>query len=313
MLRKIFKSKAFKFGISIILIYFAFRKVDMVLILRQLSGINLVYLMFWLFISIISTVLLSYRWSLLLIKKPKISDIVVFAKSIWSASFYGLFVPTSAAGDLFKWIIIDEKYPKIPKAKLGASILLDRFIGMSMLVLFGFVSQFFATSLGLTVPFLVRIAIGVVLAGCLVFYGLVFFGKGDLLFQIKIFAKLKNIGELVDKKNIPQILKCLAVSLISDFLWIWQMWAIGNYFGTNISFVEILIYLPVISTILILPISIAGFGAREQLYLYFFVSQGSSPESVLLMSTISGILGILNSLIGGLVALTPEYKKVNSV
>ncbi len=309
MLRNIFKSKIFKLIISIVLIYFAFRKVDIVLILRQLSGINILYLLFWLLISIVSTILLAYRWGLLLIEKPKIRDIVIFSKSIWSASFYGLFVPTAAAGDLFKWIIIDEKYPKIPKTKLGASILLDRFIGMSMLVLFGFVSQFFASSLGIKVPLLVKLIIGAVLGGCLFFYGLVFLGKGDTLFKFRIFQKLKNISELVDKKNIPQILKCLVVSLVSDFLWIWQMWTIGNYFGTNITFVEILIYLPVISTILILPISIAGFGAREQLYLYFFVSQGASPESVLLMSTISGVLGIINSLIGGLVTLTPEYKR----
>lgn len=309
MLRKILKSKWLKFGITVVLIYFAFRKVDVVSILRQLSKINIFYLMFWLLISFVSTILLAYRWSLLLIKKPKFGDVVVFAKSTLSAAFFGLFVPTSAASDVFKWIIIDDKYPDIPKSKLGASILLDRFVGMSMLVFFGFISQFFASGLGVAIPILIKWILWFSFIGCLLFYGLVLIGKADLLFKNKWLKKVKDIGELVDTGNAIQIIKCLGVSTISDFLWIWQMWTISNYFGANLTFIEILIFLPVISTILILPISIAGFGAREQLYLYFFVSQATSHESILLTSTFSGIMGILISLCGGLITLTPEYRK----
>ena len=311
--QKIIKSKWLKFGVTIVLIYFAFKKVDIVSIIRQLSRINVLMLVFWLFISFVSTILLAYRWSFLLIKTPKISDILIFSKSIWSASFYGLFVPTSVAGDIFKWIIIDDKYPDISKSKLGASILLDRLVGMSMLVFFGFISQFFASSMGIKIPILIRLAFWIVFVGCSFFYGLIFTGKGVLLFNNKWLKKVKIIGELVNVENSKQILKCFGVSLISDFFWIWQMWMISSYFGANLSFVQILIFLPVISTILILPISIAGFGAREQLYLYFFVSQVTSPESILLVSTMSGIIGILNSLWGGLISLTPEYRRKTAV
>lgn len=309
MLRKIIKSKLVKFGVTGVLIYFAFRKVDIVSILKQLSGVNILSLIMWVSISVVSTILLACRWSLLLIKKPKIRDALVFVKSIWSASFYGLFIPTSAAGDVFKWIIIDDKYPNIKKSKLAASILLDRFIGMSMLVLFGFVSQFFAIKMGMVIPITIRLAFWIVFGGCLLFYGLIFMGKGDLLFRYKYLKKIKNVGELINKDNSKQIVKCFGVSLVSDFLWIWQMWLISNYFGANLSFIQILIFLPVISTILILPISVAGFGAREQLFLYFFVSKTTSSESILLTSTILGVIGILSALWGGLVALTPEYKK----
>lgn len=309
MLRKILKSKWLKLAVTIVLIYFAFKKVDMISVFNKLSEINIYFLIFILLISISASFITSYRWSLLLIKKPKFSDVLVFAKSTWSASFYGLFMPTSAAGDVFKWIIIDEKYPDIPKSKLGASILLDRFMGMSILVFFGFVSQFFATRLGVTIPSVIRLIFLVAFVGCLLFYGLVFVGKADFLFKNKWLTKIKDIGELVNIENSKQILKSLAVSLVSDCMWVWQMWLISQYFGSNLSFLKILIFLPVISTILILPISIAGFGAREQLYLYFFVNQATSPESIFLTSTFAGIVGILISLWGGLITLTPEFKK----
>lgn len=309
MFKKIIKSKWIKLSVSLVLIYFAFKKVDISSILRQLSTINLSSLLFWMGISIISLIIIAYRWSLLLIKSPKISDVIVFTKSIWSAGFYGLFLPTSAAGDLFKWIIIDDKYPHIPKSKLAASIFLDRFVGMSMLVTFGFVSQFFSKSIGVEIPGLIRLGLWVVFGGCLLVYGLIFTGKTGLLLNHKWFEKIRSVGELVNKENFIQILKCLGVSMFSDFLWILQTWMISQYFGSNLSFVEILIYLPLISTILILPISIAGFGAREQLYLYFFSRPGTSPESILLTSTILGVIGVVMSLFGGLIALTPEYRK----
>lgn len=309
MLRKLLKSKWLKFGVTIILIYLAFRRVDIDSIWQQLRGITLLPLTIWVLITVFSTILLAYRWSLLLIKKPKFSDVTTFSKSIWSAAFYGLFVPTSAAGDVFKWIIIDEKYPEIPKSKLAASILLDRFVGMTMLVFFGFVSQFFASSLGVEVPSYIRLVFLIVFTGCIVFYTLVFTGKADLLFKHKWLSKIKDISELVNKENSKQIIKGLGISIISDFFWVWQTWMISQYFGSNLSFVEILIFMPVIATILILPISIAGFGAREQLYLFFFTRSFNTPESILLTSALSGIMGILNSLLGGLISLSPEYRR----
>lgn len=299
--------------ITLVLFYFAFRKVDIKSILQQLVGINIFFVILLICISILATLVTAYRWSLLILKKPKISDVLVFAKSAWSSSFYGLFVPTSAAGDIFKWIIIDDKYPEIPKSKLGGSILLDRFVGMSVLVSFGFVSQFIASSLGVKIPLLIRFGLGLVFGGCLLVYGLIFFGKIDLLLKHKWLKKIESIGQLINKENSIQLIKCLGISVVSDFLWIWQTWMISQYFGANISFVEILIYMPIISTILILPISIAGFGAREQLYLYFLSSSLNTPESILLMSTMSGIIGIFMSLWGGLISLTPEYRKVKKI
>jgi hypothetical protein len=61
--------------------------------------------------------------------------------------------------------------------------------------------------------------------------------------------------------------------------------------------------MPIISLILVLPISWAGFGARENLFLIFFGQLGYPTEKLLLVSTFGGIMGILNALIGGLVLL----------
>jgi hypothetical protein len=144
MLKKILASKLFRLLLSSILIYFAFKKVDLLSLWRQVKGISWYFILVNILLSSISVFLISFRWSLLLIKKPRLSDVLVFAKSSFISSFYGLFFNTSVAGDFFKWMIIERKYPELPKSKLFGSVFLDRFIGLSMFVFLGTVMIFLA-------------------------------------------------------------------------------------------------------------------------------------------------------------------------
>jgi len=311
MFKKILNSKLLKVLISVILIYFAFRKVDVLNLLEQLVGIKVWFLITNIVVSFMLVTLISFRWSLLLIKKPKWKDVLVFTKSSFAASFYGLFFPTAVAGDVLKWVIIDEKYPAISKTKLLGSIILDRFIGMSMFMFIGLVMIFIATKKGIQLPPLIILVFVSLFVGCLIFYIAITFFKVEKLFKFKFFKRFENIGELIKKENLGQIRKAILTSMVSEFFWVLQMWFASWYFGANLSVFSIFVFMPIISMILILPISIAGFGAREQLYLFFFASAGSSTESLLLTSTFLGILGIINSLFGGLITLTPDFKKID--
>jgi hypothetical protein len=80
-------------------------------------------------------------------------------------------------------------------------------------------------------------------------------------------------------------------------------WFYSLIFGVGISIVQVYLFVPIISLILVLPISVAGFGARENLFLYFFSQLGFADEKILLVSTFGGIIGILNALVGGLLLL----------
>jgi len=248
---------------------------------------------------------------MLLIKKPKWKDIKVFNKSSLVGSFYSLFFPTSVAGDLLKWMIVDEKYPELSKSRLLGSVILDRFIGMSIFVFVGFMMLLFGEIDKTLIPFWIWLVFIGLFLGCLVFYaGVCFFDLSkSKLWQIKFLKKFKDMAELINKENRKQIFKAIGISLMSEILWICQMWFISWYFGTGLTIVSIFIFVPIIAMILSLPISFAGFGAREQLYVLFFGVLATSTESILLTSAYSGILGIIVALIGGLVSLNPDFKK----
>ncbi len=311
MVKKIFTSRIFRILVSLVLIYFAFKKVDLRSLWQQLQQIKLWFILVNILLSLLATTLVSFRWSLLLTKKPKLKDIIIFTKSSLVSGFYGLFFNTSVAGDLFKWMIIDEKYPDIPKSKILASVFLDRFIGLSMFVFVGTGMVFLVGVDKGFIPLWIKLAFLALFTVCLIFYLLLFSGRlaSLKLWNFRLVKKIKSVAELVSKDNKIQILKSLLLCFVSEFFWIIQIWFISWYFGAGLSIWSVFIFLPIMSMILALPISFAGFGAREQLYLIFFTGLATSTESLLLTSTFSGILGIIVALLSGLLSLTPDFRK----
>ncbi|MBI4200852.1 MAG: flippase-like domain-containing protein, partial [Chloroflexi bacterium] len=78
-----------------------------------------------------------------------------------------------------------------------------------------------------------------------------------------------------------------------------------NYFiflalGLNVPFVYCLLFIPIISAIQLLPISISGFGVREGAYVYFFGGVGLSSVEAIASSLVFWALVALVSLAGGL-------------
>jgi len=300
MFKKIINSKLLKFVFSIVLIYFAFKKVDVVKLVDEIKNVPFWFVLVNIGLSFFVVGLTATRWSLLLFPKLKIKTILTFTRASFLAAFYSLVFPTAIAGDVLKWLVIDSKYPGTPKTKVLGSVVLDRFIGFSMFMFLGIISAIVGRKVGLIIPDYIFYLLMVLTVICIFTYVIIyFFDVSKLLPKIKILKKLDDAFELLRGKNKGQIFKCLLIAAMSESFWILQMWFVSWKFGTNIGILPIFVFIPIISMILILPISIGGFGAREQLYLFFFSQVSNSNESILLMSTFLGIMGIINSLFGG--------------
>ena len=108
--------------------------------------------------------------------------------------------------------------------------------------------------------------------------------------------------------NKKRLLSGLLVSLLGQPLWIGNVWLISYVLKAGMSLISIFVFVPAINLILTLPISVGGFGARENLFIYFFSQTGISTEKILLVSTYVGIIGIINAIIGGLIVLFSSLK-----
>ncbi len=307
MLKKIFKSKLLKFLFSAVLIYFAFKKVDVGSLFNEIKKVPLWFVAVNIIISFFSMMLISFRWSLLLFPKFKIKTVLTFTRASFLAAFYSLFFPTAIAGDILKWMVIDRNYPQIPKTKVLGSVVLDRFIGFSIFMFLGLISAMVGKNKGLVIPDYVFYMLVILTIVCFIIYVIIyFFDVSKLLPKITFLHKLDDAFDLLKNRNKGQIVKSIFISILSETFWILQMWFVGWKFGANLGILAVFVFIPIISMILILPISIGGFGAREQLYLFFFSQVGSSNESILLMSTFLGILGVINSLFGGFLSFLDQ-------
>ena len=303
-MKKILNFKILQFLFSGLLIYWAFRKVDVGGLLQEMSRVEWWWVVVLLGYMAISVLIGGWRWAILVLGKPKLRQILDFAKAAYAGAFFALFFPTALGGDLVKWTTLIKKYPEVSKMKLASSALIDRIVGFSAFVTMAISSLLLGKILKYNFPaYLMWLFLG--LGGVtIIFYVIVFrvdFEK--LLAKYQFLNKMVEVMDILKKSHQDRILRCYGISLVAQLFWLFQVWLVSQALGVMMNFMDILIFMPVISLILTLPISWAGFGMRENLFAYFFSTVGYQPEQMLLVSTFLGTLGVLNALLGGLLLI----------
>lgn len=304
ILKKILGSKIFQISFSAILIYVAFRKVNIVGLLAEYKQVSWWMIVLLLLYMAFSMFFGGLRWAVLVLDKIRLSDVIAFTRATYSGSFYSLFFPSAFAGDLLKWTSLLKKYPDISKVKLAGTAIIDRVIGFSAFCLMALIALIVGKFSGYNFDSWLWILFGALSFGMLVFYLLVFALDLEKIFgKYQIFKKIFEIIDLFKKSNKKRIWICFVISAMAEPVWLLMTWFSSLIFGVGISLMQVFIYMPIISLILVLPISWAGFGARENLFLLFFGQLGFPTEKLLLVSTFNGVIGILSALLGGLVLL----------
>lgn len=309
-LKSIFGSKIFQLSFSAILIFVAFRKVDVTKLFDEVSQAPWWVVVLLLIYMALSMIIGGLRWAVLVLEKVKFSDVLAFTRATYAGAFYSLFFPTSIGGDLLKWTALLKKYPEISKIKLAGTALIDRVIGFSAFSVAALIALVTGKLLKYQFPnvlFWLFLGINITL---IIFYILVFSLDFEKILESfknpklsKILKRLIEVVDLLENSNKKRILTCFFISLVAEPVWMMMTWFSSLTFKANIKLLEVFIFMPVIALILVLPISWAGFGARENLFLVFFGQLGIPVEKLLLVSAFGGILGILNALLGGLILL----------
>jgi hypothetical protein len=294
----------FKLVFSALLIYFAFLKVDTSALIKDLIKIPL-WLVIWNIVYAFGTFLLiNYRWSSVLLKKPTFRDVLFFTKCTYMGSFYGLFFPSLVAVDMVKWLPLMKRYKDMGKLKIAGSVLIDRVIGASSFFPVALAAAIMAKFLKYDFPNYLFYVFGIGSVAVFAFYLMIYFFNFEKYFgRIKYVNKLIRVMDLLKNENKRLLVKLFLYSILIQFLGVLPVWFNARFLGVPFPIVAVYVFMPIISLILLLPISVAGFGAREQLFLFFFSQLGIGPEKILLVSTFSGIITVISSLLGGLTTL----------
>jgi uncharacterized protein (TIRG00374 family) len=219
-------------------------------------------------------------------------------------SFYSLVLPTGVGGDVVRMFELSQDSHKTASAI--SSVLVDRFLGLFVL----FAMALLALAVGgyELVPSEVRIAIAVIVIGCVVGVTLVLqrtwlegwgrrLGVGQLLGRIKI---LQQLYESLHLYGSAAMLRATAASVIFNLMLIMTNYLLGLAVGIYLPIWYYFLFVPVISASLMIP-SIGGLGVREAAYVVLFGQVGVDPDQALALALAYLATLILAGLIGAIV------------
>lgn len=300
---------ALKILVSGALILVVYRKMEFAPLAEKLGGANPWHLLFAFLFLFLNTLISSVKWRILL----KADGL---GQSLWSlfsshliGSFLSLFLPSTIGGDAYRVADIGGKTSK--HARTFASVLADRMTGFMALAVYGTVSAFFVRDRiqnwdgrFLLIPVLCLCALAALAA--------------VLLYPKMVLAVLSAIpGRLPEKakglvleissamrvyfSDKAALLKAIALSFLFQLDIILFIWAVTASLGLGIPFFAFFVFVPFITFLEMMPISVFGLGFRDMGYRLFLgaVAVSGVEESTAAVTLLYMALTVLYLSLGG--------------
>jgi uncharacterized protein (TIRG00374 family) len=316
---RIARTRYFRISVSGALIVFLLLRMDLGRTAEVLTSVRPDYFILALFTFAASLVLGSVQWRRLLL----VQDISIsFGKAVsfyYVGAFFNVILPSNIGGDVVRVYDVYKESGKSNEAI--AATVTDRMLGLVALGLLampsglyiafsrgtlGFESGFGVTSIFIVVAFVML----------LVFAFLVLMnrelaqGVARLLRPFFIGGtrgRARSIYESFHlyRSNVTDILGALGIAIVVQMLRVLVHYEVSLALGLDIPIIYFFLFIPVIAIFIALPISIGGLGIREGLGVVLFcgVVHGLTKEQAFSMELLAGIVGVLVSLIGGVVYL----------
>ncbi|MFQ5576736.1 MAG: lysylphosphatidylglycerol synthase transmembrane domain-containing protein [Anaerolineae bacterium] len=295
-----------KIIVSAGLIALILRSIDLRELGRVLARANLGWLAAALAFSFGGVAARAKRWHILLDALRVRVPFTELLQIYFIGFLFNNLLPSGLGGDAIRMMELNRHSERAGDAV--SSVLVDRMLGV-----FGSLSLALAA-----LAFRWRaVPAQIAVLSILLFAGLT--GVGLALINQSLYHALRRIplirrltgirfaGELFrsfQTYNLPTLGRSYTFSLLLSLCLIGMNMSIGRALGASISAVHFLVFVPLASLVLILPISFAGLGVREGAYVYLFGQVGVPQEVALGLSLLVYVLGnAMPGLLGGVVYL----------
>jgi len=251
----------------------------------------------------------TLRWHRLLLAEGIRLPLVRLVLVYFQGAFFNLFLPSLIGGDIFRGYAV-YRLTRGRDAAV-ASILVDRLSGFAALMAIALVAL--AAAYGEVRD---PVVAGMILLVAALFGGLILVVQNRRLAGLAAAlmralrlgrhqAKLQGMVESLQRYRGHRgaLAQALALSLLLQALIIVTYWAIGEGLALGVPLTYFFLYVPLITVLAMLPVSLAGLGMREGGAVFFFGKVGVDPATALGMSLIWFSLTVAVSSLGGLALL----------
>jgi glycosyltransferase 2 family protein len=290
-----------KIGVSASLLIYLFTKVGGMEVVRNFVLISPVSFVAASLLYILTSYISSLRWRLFL---PYPLGMRWIFSTYMIGAFFNVCLPSTIGGDAVKAFYMNKElkdrrqeqqyndnldYPAISVA----SVFMDRYVGLAALLSVGMVAtmagyQMLAESPVLWITPLIFIV----------------FIIGSILFiRFRLGSRIRFIMNMYDyftpyieRRHV--IARALLYSVALQVIVVLSVYILARGMSIDISFLQLLVFVPLISLISLIPISISGFGLREGAYVFLLATAGVRPDMAMTLSIVHFLSVAIASLLG---------------
>jgi len=302
-LQKVF-SFFLRFGLSVILILFLFRKFDLHQVLTIIRNADMHFLALAIFYFTTCNILLLLRWAIIIRALDMHIPFSHVTLSFFIGLFFNLFLPSSAGGDVARSVNLFSRTQH--KARAVTSVVIDRLSGFISLILICGVSLILGYKYvnDSTVYLVMAVFLFILAAMILVLFSRRVFTKFSRIFARAphIVRQLMNLNEafIMFRNRYGAIVISIFISITSQMLFFLMSYYIVRSFHAKVGLIYFLIFMPIISFLTSLPISLGGLGVRDASSIYFFSKIGLGSSTALGLSLMNFVFLVAIGLIGGI-------------
>lgn len=304
MIRHLARSSVLRLLLTAAILAYLLGRIDLGEAVRALLGVRLSLLAAVLLLVAVDRAVMVTRWLVLL----RASHTAVSVKSAtWIylvSSFVGSFLPAGVGGDAARAYTLARRTAQGSEAV--ASVAVDRMAGMLSIVVLGVAGLLLWTDpLGDDVRRTAVLLAGVVTGGILIAV------RADSLLRLLIPSGLRQVGaidrlvRLADAtaryRTRPVALAVvLALSFAVQLLRILQAYLLGLGLGLTVGFGYYLVFMPIGLLMLLLPVSVSGFGLPQGVIVWLLRPMGVPDAQSFALSTLIVVTGLAGNLPGAL-------------
>ena len=291
------------------LLFLLYRKIPLDAMRGVLASVNYWYLVPIGVLMFVNTVLSAQKWGFLLKSDGVYIPLSTLTVTYLIGSFYNLFLPSSIGGDSYR--IYDIAQKSSDGVRSAASVFADRFSGFLALVILGLLSSVpvalkFHNPLFFLGPFSILLLLLALLAALIKQKPIHF------LLAVTRLDSFPFITHLVEKFFLSfrcygadrrLLVRIMAISFSFQFSVICIVYLLSLALHTSVSFFYFSAFVPLITLLEALPVSIYGLGLRDAGYVFFFGWAGMTDLQTRSLALLFLGVTVCYSLVGGLVYL----------
>ncbi len=293
--------------VTALLFYLLFRKVDLPEFAATLKHARYDILVFSFCLLWIGHYMCIFRWRMLMRPLMPLPSLAKLLGIYCIGLFFNLTFPTVVGGDVVKMYYAGK--PSRQFAQSFAATFLDRDTGMLAMMLIAVTATIIHPVRlgGIPVPLIIWSAfLAFIVANVIIFAPRIHRIFVDFLHRLKfngLAGKADTISGVFQTiaRHHGVLALSLVISLVNQLFVIAVTWITATGLRIRVPFAYFLVFVPVITLISMIPVSLNGMGLREYANVALFSAVGVDRESSIALGLVSSAIIVLSAIPGGVV------------